>query len=156
MARKFEDPKELPVGTHDDCLLESVKRKEPSEEALVKFPDLKPYVAFTFRKQGGEFDGYTATRFCTDTASKMGHLFAFATDLNGGVEPDGFDEADFEGDWFRIRVRKKATNDKLFVQGADPIDAPEDDAPPAKKKETKSRKPEPVAVADDGDDGVPF
>jgi len=145
----FEDAKDfkdLPVGTHEPCLLMPIERHEPSEENLKKWPDLKPSWRFSFVlfAPDSEHHKSSSVRFCNDSKSKLSHLFAFLTDLNGGEPPTTFDPAAFKSKWFRVRVRQKANSEKLLVQGADPIDPP-----------TGALKAEGELMADTGEDS-PF
>ena len=125
----FEDAtefKDLPVGAYEPCLLLPIERHEPSDENLKKWPDLKPSWRFSFVlcDPNGEHDKASSVRFCNVSKSKLSHLFAFLSDLNDGAPPTSFDPDAFKSRWFRIRVRQKANSEKLYVQGADPIDPP--------------------------------
>jgi hypothetical protein len=162
MGRKFvdgPDRKDLPVGQHEPCRLESIKEYVPDEEVLAKFPDMKASLCFRFLMHcpdSEELHEASAVRFCNDTMSKLGSLYAFVTDLNGGKEPAEFEEADYVGKWFRIRVRKNARSGKLSVQSADRIDPPKDLEQAADKK-VKEAVPSTVSSDNDveGDD-IPF
>ena len=84
----FETESGLPVGTHEPCKLESITRREPSEDNLKQWPDMKPSWCFMFTHCGnGDLVGKSAVRFCNESDSKLSHLYAFVTDLAGGVEP---------------------------------------------------------------------
>lgn len=162
MGRKFVDApdrKDLGVGQHEPCKLESIKPFEPTEELLAKYPDMGPTLCFRFVMHcpdDEEKHGASAVRFVNDTTSKLGALYALVTDLNRGREPEVFDEDDYLGRWYRIRVRKNPKSGKLSVQGADPIDPPKD-LEQQTGQESKSTKPPKASRTDeiDGDD-IPF
>ena len=141
----FEDAtefKDLPVGTHEPCLLMPIERHEPTAENLKKWPDLKPSWRFSFVlfDPNSEHHKSSSVRFCNDSSSKLSHLFAFLTDVNGGEPPTTFDPAAFRSKWYRVRVRQKPNSEKLFATGADPIDPP-----------TGALKAEAELMADSGD-----
>jgi len=127
----FEDGQEfknLPVGTHGPCLLLPIERHEPTAENLKRWPDLRPSWRFSFvlNDPGGEHHEESSVRFCNDSKSKLSHLYQFVTDLLGGAPPATFNPAAFKSKWYRVQVRSKPKSEKLFVQSADPIDAPAD------------------------------
>lgn len=176
--RKFEDGDghDLPVGSFAPCQLVSISRHEPSEANLAKYKDMKPSLCFRFmlfHPPDSESHGATAVRFVTDSVSKLGKLYEFVTDLNDGTPPDGFDEDDYVGEWYKIAVRKKPGSEKLFVSTASPIDEPADvpvdwstkeaieetrkAAGKRKKKTAKKVEEELAAVAsEDVEDEIPF
>ena len=146
----FEDGQEfqnLPVGSHEPCLLLPLERHEPTEKNLKSWPDLKPSWRFSFvlYDPGSEHHKMSSVRFCNVSKSKLSNLYQFVTNLLGGTPPTTFDPASFESKWFQIQVRQKEKSDKLFVQSADPIDAPADE-----------RKFETELLADDAKDDLSF
>ena len=124
-GQEFED---LPIGTHEPCLLDIIEKNDPSEENLKKYPDLKTSWCFRFvlLDADSEHHMHSSVRFCNVSDSKLSHLFSLVIDLNGGEQPTQFDPSEFRKKWYRIRVRKKAKSEKVHVDGADPIDAPKD------------------------------
>ena len=154
MATKFQDQvvKDLPTGNHKPCKLESVKWSEPGEKQLLKYPDMKPSFCFRFvlHDPDSDLDGHSAVRFCNETASKLGALYQFATDLNGGDEPEEFDPDTYVGKWFGIRVKKCQNSDKLRVVSADPITAP------AWAKDARPEESNGADTTDEDADGIPF
>jgi len=129
---KFEDAEfqSLPIGSHEPCELISVDRREPDEKQLERFPDSKPYYCFKFALQDPdtELHEHEAVRMCSETTSKMGNLFAFCTDLEGGEEPEDFNPEKYTGRMYRVKVRKRKQSDKLQVESAEPLE-PADDSP---------------------------
>lgn len=158
MAIKFKEAQDLPIGSHEPCRLEECARHEPSTENLAKWPDMVASYCFRFVQHGSELDGHSAVRFVNESDSKLGHLYQFCCDLNGGEEPETFDPQDYVGRWYRVRVRKKTNGDKLHVAGVDPIPKPSgvDAAPLEDKRATDVAEPAEVGAADDGDDSIPF
>jgi len=157
---KFKDHNEknqesLPAGNHRHCRLESVDRHEPDEELFSKYPDMKPYLCFRFvlHDPKSEYDGFSAVRFCNETDSKLGALYAFCTDLNGGQELEEFDRDQFVDKWFDIRVKKRPKSDKLHVVAADPYDGR---VYAERIKDGQSVDSEEANGKEDTDEGMPF
>ncbi len=129
-ATPFTDAAEdLPIGTYEPCQLVSVKRHEPTEENLKRWPELKPSWCFKFKYHAPDdkLHEHECVRFCNDVTSKMGALFLFVTDLCGGEAPTAFDPDEHVGKWYRCKVRKKKGSDddsKRRCESADPIDTP--------------------------------
>ena len=123
---KFEDAEfqSLPLGSHEPCELVSVDRREPDEKQLERFPDSNPYFCFKFtlRDPDSELHEHEAVRMCSETASKMGNLFAFCIDLEGGTEPEDFDPERYVGRTYRVKVRKRQQSDKLQVESCELLD----------------------------------
>ena len=152
------ESKDLPIGAHQPCLLESVKRYEPGDDQLKKWPDLKPSYCFRFVliDPESELQRCTAVRFVNASSSKLGFLFQFVCDLNNGEAPETFDPLDYEGRWFRIRVRQKPDSEKLFVSGADPIKPPPGAVALIESGQSHAEPVTSSAGGDDGDTDIPF
>lgn len=137
----------------------SVTYHEP-DEALAKYPDLKPSWCFKFvlEDENSESNGQSGVRFVNHSSSKLGNLFLFCCDLNGGAALEEVDPESFVGRYFRVRVRKRPKSDKSHVQGVDPIAAPaaSGNSKPAAKKTPAVNKPveSPAGPPDDSD--IPF
>ena len=160
---KFEEgsANDLPIGSHEPCKLVSVTYADPDEKALAKYPDLKSSWCFKFQLEDpdSEWNEQSAVRFVNHSPSKLGNLYLFCCDLNGGEQLEEVDPEQFVGQYFRVRVRKRPKSEKLHVQGVDPIAAPATagKAKPASKKPAAAKKPAPVeSPAGPDDSEIPF
>ena len=120
----------LPVGCHEPCELTEVTRHDPASDESGPYGPPKPYwcFKFTLRDPDKKLHEHEAVRMCSETTSKMGNLFAFCTDLEGGEEPAEFNPEKYVKHMYRIKVRKRKQSDKLQVESAEPLD-PADDSP---------------------------